>query len=404
MTSLPSKIRVMLFLVLVLAAFGLSACGARKPGSAPTVAKTPAAPSPVAMAGDELRMPNGPSRSAPLTASPSALPAMGQGRRSGELASAWSAAGDEGRAPAAAEEPRLRSLMEGDDWMSAPTGTSGSGDGAAASDPEMTSSLAPPRIELPAGLGSEEDDAPSYGDEPEASPAPPSSASPWDVAPTLSDREVSSGTPDLMAPSSASMERIGVDTGAAQAIDVDEGSDGSLLPEGDRKGVKHKVRQWENLWGLARKYGVSSKAIVAYNRLSDPNHIWVGQTLYIPTADEAASVQPSRPPSPPAMTMVAPASAGVEGQDYHLVLRGESLSAIARKYGCSMRKLSELNELVDPSRIFAGMRIKLPAKEAASQTLPETPRSAMPSSSYGGGSFGSSSYGPVGGMPDVMTP
>jgi len=48
------------------------------------------------------------------------------------------------------------------------------------------------------------------------------------------------------------------------------------------KGVYHLVKRGENLWGIARDYGVEVSVLVQTNRLKDPSRIQVGQKLWIP--------------------------------------------------------------------------------------------------------------------------
>ena len=48
----------------------------------------------------------------------------------------------------------------------------------------------------------------------------------------------------------------------------------------------HVVQRGERLASIAAVYGVSWPAIARANNLSDPNHIYAGQTLIIPTADD----------------------------------------------------------------------------------------------------------------------
>lgn len=46
--------------------------------------------------------------------------------------------------------------------------------------------------------------------------------------------------------------------------------------------ISHTVKPGENLINIARRYGVTVEAILAANKVSNPNHIEVGTTLLIP--------------------------------------------------------------------------------------------------------------------------
>jgi LysM repeat protein len=78
-------------------------------------------------------------------------------------------------------------------------------------------------------------------------------------------------------------------------VPVSAASAGSAAPETVRAKappaptVSHRVTAGETLTSIAHRYGTTIAAIVALNHLADPNAIWAGQVLHVPTA--AASVQ-----------------------------------------------------------------------------------------------------------------
>lgn len=55
----------------------------------------------------------------------------------------------------------------------------------------------------------------------------------------------------------------------------------------------HIVRPGENLFRIGLRYGVSVNALVAANGLSNANHVWVGQRLIIPSGGNSSSPTPS---------------------------------------------------------------------------------------------------------------
>jgi N-acetylmuramoyl-L-alanine amidase len=85
------------------------------------------------------------------------------------------------------------------------------------------------------------------------------------------------------------------------------------------------VRPGDTVDGLAARYGVTPAAIVAANHLSDPNRIYAGRTLIIPTAPSpggrgttraaaasstGATGQPPAPPPAPLAPLSAPGPGG----------------------------------------------------------------------------------------------
>ncbi len=69
-------------------------------------------------------------------------------------------------------------------------------------------------------------------------------------------------------------------------------------PAGQRT---HTVRAGEHLASIARAYGVTWPAVAAVNNISNPNHIYAGQTLIIPEPGVVADTW--TPPSAPAPTI-----------------------------------------------------------------------------------------------------
>jgi LysM repeat protein len=71
------------------------------------------------------------------------------------------------------------------------------------------------------------------------------------------------------------------------------GTGGAALAATAGAAVPHTVQAGETIWGIATANGLSVDAVAAYNGLSDPNLIVVGDTLDVPTADEAAVAAPA---------------------------------------------------------------------------------------------------------------
>ena len=117
--------------------------------------------------------------------------------------------------------------------------------------------------------------------------------------------------------------------------------------------VTYTVQAGDTLWAIARKYGCSIAEIVVANsdRIKNPNRIHAGWQLKIPRS--GAPVTGSTPDA------VLPENK--KGGTY-IVGQGDTLWAIARKYGCSVVEIISLNrELIrDPALIFPGWELKIP--------------------------------------------
>ena len=103
-------------------------------------------------------------------------------------------------------------------------------------------------------------------------------------------------------------------------------------------GLVHVVRVGDTMYSIARTYGTTVWAIAAANGIANPNLIFVGQRLHIPSG------------APP-----GPMPGGV-----YIVRPGDTLSSIARHFGVSLPALIAANHIVNPNCIFAGQRLIIP--------------------------------------------
>ena len=111
----------------------------------------------------------------------------------------------------------------------------------------------------------------------------------------------------------------------------------------------HIVRKNETLSAIAQKYGVSANAIQSFNGISNPNLLFVGKKLKIPSG--------SSPEIP------------------YMVKKGDSLGSIASRFGVSLNALSSRNGITSPNLIRIGKKIVIPVKGSN-----HAPPSLLPSS------------------------
>lgn len=126
--------------------------------------------------------------------------------------------------------------------------------------------------------------------------------------------------------------------------------------------AEHLVKRGETLSEIARSYRVSVPLITGANPGLKPRSLRIGQRLIIPLSGRGVSSTTLVAASRPAVRQaVAPLPAGAT----HRVRRGETLSAISRRYGVPLARLLDENHLSTDSVIKPGDRIKIPPAEAA---------------------------------------
>ena len=117
--------------------------------------------------------------------------------------------------------------------------------------------------------------------------------------------------------------------------------------------MTYTVQAGDTLWAIARKYNCSVTEIVAANsdRIKNPNRIHAGWQLKIPQS--GAPITGGTPDA------VLPEN---KKSGIYIVRQGDTLWAIARKYGCSVAEIVSLNrELIrDPALIYSGWELKVP--------------------------------------------
>lgn len=100
----------------------------------------------------------------------------------------------------------------------------------------------------------------------------------------------------------------------------------------------HQVKRGETLTGIAVKYGTTAGALTDLNKLKKPG-VWVGQRLKVPAGTKAVSANNQQ------TAAVSKTTAAKKKAAKHKVTRGDTLSAIASKYGVSMNDIKTANHM-----------------------------------------------------------
>ncbi|MBK9122977.1 MAG: LysM peptidoglycan-binding domain-containing protein [Chloroflexi bacterium] len=121
--------------------------------------------------------------------------------------------------------------------------------------------------------------------------------------------------------------------------------------------IQHTIRPGETLNAIATRYGVSVDLLMRANNITNPNLILYGQVLSIWTeasaaaeTDAAAAVEASAPPL------------------MHTLRAGETLGAVATRYGVSLSALVAANNIANPNYVYAGTSLVIPGRTADAST------------------------------------
>ncbi|WP_309383542.1 LysM peptidoglycan-binding domain-containing protein [Cerasicoccus frondis] len=111
------------------------------------------------------------------------------------------------------------------------------------------------------------------------------------------------------------------------------------------EGQAYTVQSGDSLSGIASRHGSSVSAIISANGLSS-DRIYVGQELLIPKVQ-----------AKPKPVVGVPNAAG---EVTYVVASGDTLGAIAKRYGVTVKSIMQSNGIADPRRLRVGQVLTIP--------------------------------------------
>lgn len=118
----------------------------------------------------------------------------------------------------------------------------------------------------------------------------------------------------------------------------------------------YTVKAGDTLSAIASRYSTSSSTLASLNSLSNPNLIYVGQVLKVSSNASTSSSTSSS------------ANSTVTTATSYTVKAGDTLSAIAAKYGTTYQALASTNSISNPNDIYVGQVIKVSATATAASS------------------------------------
>jgi len=149
------------------------------------------------------------------------------------------------------------------------------------------------------------------------------------------------------------------------------------------------IQDGDTLGKIAEKFKIERKSLLEANRLSEGQPIYIGETLMIPGATPASAPVPDAnmaEAGKPAdakkdsvvigetkkpVTAPVPAPAAV-GTKTHKIVKGDTLTSVARKYSTSVESIKSANGLRSDT-ISLGQTLKIPSTQTASTETKPAP-------------------------------
>ena len=143
--------------------------------------------------------------------------------------------------------------------------------------------------------------------------------------------------------------------------------------------VYHRVKSGDTLGKIARMYGTSVSELCRLNGLKSTSTLRIGQSIRCSAGVElsstkkattAKSKQPAKTTTNKTITVKADASAAAalpqtttaaadeSAPIYHRIKSGDTLGAIARRYGTTVQKLCELNGITKTTVLRLGRTLR----------------------------------------------
>lgn len=116
-------------------------------------------------------------------------------------------------------------------------------------------------------------------------------------------------------------------------------------------GDTYIVQPGDTLFRIALRNGLTTAELAEANGITNPNLIFAGQEIIIPTTEESPEETPEpQPPTPEPIETVE-----------YVVLPGDTLYRLAIVNDTTISVLVELNNIVNPNLIFTGQTLLVPA-------------------------------------------
>lgn len=119
----------------------------------------------------------------------------------------------------------------------------------------------------------------------------------------------------------------------------------------------HVVKSGDNLYRIAKNYGISVKQLEQANPQVTPNSLRIGAKLVIPSKTTSSA---------PAAVASSPSHQAASIAGTYEVKAGDNLSKIARLQGTTVAALQAANPGLNPTKMAIGQKIQIPGSSSAS--------------------------------------
>jgi LysM repeat protein len=173
--------------------------------------------------------------------------------------------------------------------------------------------------------------------------------------------------PPSLAPSGVEVENgqentLDVPILPNQEISVSEeritpsGDELSDFPKIEANEIHYVVKKGESFWTISKKFGVGMKELAAYNKMDIKKPLKAGTTLTIPPGGKLLSVAQQQE--------IAKVRTPSGKETNYTVRPGDSLWVISRRFGSTVKSITDANGISKTSVLKVGQKLYIPNKGA----------------------------------------
>ncbi|TAK35988.1 MAG: LysM peptidoglycan-binding domain-containing protein [Chloroflexota bacterium] len=148
-------------------------------------------------------------------------------------------------------------------------------------------------------------------------------------------------------------------------------------------GVLQKVREGDTVRDIAAMYEVDVQSILDANQISDPDMIQTGTLLVVPDEQPRASDAPERMVTARGGNRNNDEASGSAGTSTYTMQSGDTLNAIADRFGITVSTIVNANSIPDPDRLTAGQELLIPSSSGILHAVQEGDSVAWIAARYG---------------------